>query len=69
MIQTPNNTIKCFSENPIEPVEIYVDNLNGEFFDAAKCTKVMIHGFGSSGNTSWIIDMKDGNVRQKQVKE
>jgi hypothetical protein len=33
-----------------------------QFFDAAKCTKVMIHGFGSSGNTSWIIDMKDGNV-------
>ncbi|CAB3360978.1 Hypothetical predicted protein [Cloeon dipterum] len=41
------------------PVQIFVNNLNGAPFDAAKANKFVIHGFTSNAFDGWAISFKD----------
>ncbi|XP_059481570.1 lipase member I-like [Neocloeon triangulifer] len=56
-LQNDVNFLLYSSSNPDEPVEIYVNDLNGTTFDGSKCIKVLIHGFGSNGYLDWIKNM------------
>ncbi|XP_059473841.1 pancreatic triacylglycerol lipase-like [Neocloeon triangulifer] len=47
--------------------QIWVDNLNGAPFDAAKPTKFIIHGFTDDGFTEWAINMKNSFLDQGDV--
>ena len=42
--------------------ELFYDNLTSiqqSNFDASKKTKILVHGYGDSGKTGWVIRMKN----------
>ena len=49
-------------QNPNNDQELFYNNLTSiqqSNFDASKKTKILVHGFGDSGKTGWVIRMKN----------